>query len=130
MCLSIGYLKNIYGRSAVLSDLWEYETRSVKLREERASRVSQNRALTRIFSHRVEEVTGECSKLRSEALSTMFTSHHTLFECSDQGGWDEVEIREEHTARRCKKRNMYRILVVGGNLMLKKENLEEIRCRR
>jgi len=44
-------------------------------------------------------------------LFTIFSSQHTLFGSSNQGGLDEVEVREGHMVRRGRRRNMYRILV-------------------
>jgi hypothetical protein len=40
--------------------LYEFETWSVTLREERRLRVSENRVLRRIFGPKKDEVTGKC----------------------------------------------------------------------
>ena len=48
--------------------LYGCETWSLKLRDERRLRVSENRVLRRVFGHKRDEVTREWRKLRNEEL--------------------------------------------------------------
>jgi hypothetical protein len=58
--------------------LYGCETLSVILREERRLRLFENRVLRRIFDHKRDEVTGECSKLHNEELSDMHSSKNIV----------------------------------------------------
>ena len=54
--------------------LYECETWSLTLREERRLRVFENRALRRIFEPKRNEVTGKWRKLHSEELNDLYSS--------------------------------------------------------
>jgi len=54
--------------------LFECETWSLKLRDERRLRLFVNRLLRRIFGPKRDEVTGEWRKLHNEELNDMFSS--------------------------------------------------------
>jgi len=54
--------------------LYEYETWSIILREERKLRVFKNKVLRRIFGPKRDEVTGEWRKLHNEKLNDLCTS--------------------------------------------------------
>jgi len=51
-----------------------YETWSLTLREERRLRVSENRALRRLFWPKRDEVTGEWRKLHNEERNDLYSS--------------------------------------------------------
>jgi hypothetical protein len=53
--------------------LYECETWSLTLREERRLRVFENRVLRRVFGPKGDEVTGEWRKLRNEELNDMYS---------------------------------------------------------
>jgi hypothetical protein len=57
--------------------LYEYETRSLKLREEHRLRVFKNRVLMKIFGPRRDEVTGGWRKLYEE-LHNLYSSPSTM----------------------------------------------------
>ena len=52
--------------------LYECETWSLTLREERRLRVFENRVLRRMFGPKRDEVTQECRKLHSEELNDLY----------------------------------------------------------
>ena len=54
--------------------LYGCETWSLTLREDRSLKVSENRALRRIFESRRDEVTGEWRKLHNEELNNLYAS--------------------------------------------------------
>ena len=54
--------------------LYECETLSLTLREERKLRVFENKVLRRIFGPRRDEVTGEWRKFRNEELNDLYYS--------------------------------------------------------
>jgi len=54
--------------------LYGYETWSLTLREERRLRMSENKALRRIFELKWDEVTGEWRKLHNEELNDMYSA--------------------------------------------------------
>ena len=54
--------------------LYGCETWSLKLREERKLRVSENMALRRIIGPRRDEVTGEWRRLHNEELNDLYSS--------------------------------------------------------
>ena len=54
--------------------LYECETWSLPLREERRLRVSENRVLRRIFGPKRDEVTREWRKLHNEELNDLYSS--------------------------------------------------------
>ena len=60
--------------------LYEYETLSLTLREERGLRVFENRVLRRVFGARRDEVTGEWRKLHNEELNDLYCSPNTVRE--------------------------------------------------
>ena len=53
--------------------LYECETWSLTLREERRLRVFENRVLRRVFCPKMDEVTGEWRKLHNEELSDLYS---------------------------------------------------------
>ena len=53
--------------------LYECETWSLTLREERRLRVFENRVLRRMFGPKRDEVTGEWRKLRNEELNDLYS---------------------------------------------------------
>ena len=81
-CLPVCYPKNlkikIYRIIILPVILYGYEIWSLTLREEGRLRVFQKRILRRIFGPRMNEVTGEWSKLHNEELSDC-TPHPILF---------------------------------------------------
>ena len=52
--------------------MYEYETWSLTLMEERGVRVFENRVLRKIFGSKKEEVTSEWRKLRNEELNDLY----------------------------------------------------------
>jgi len=54
--------------------LYECETWSLTLREERSLRVFESRVPRRIFGPRRDEVTGEWKKLHNEELNDLYSS--------------------------------------------------------
>ena len=54
--------------------MYECETWSLALREERRLRVFENRMLRRIFGPKRDEVTGEWGKLHNEELNDLYSS--------------------------------------------------------
>ena len=61
-------------RTIILSVvLYEYETWSLTLREERRLRVFENRVLRRVYGPKRDEVTGEWRKLHNEELSDLYS---------------------------------------------------------
>jgi hypothetical protein len=53
--------------------LYECETWSLTLREERRLRVSENRVLRRVFGPKRDEVTGKRRKLHNEELNDLYS---------------------------------------------------------
>jgi hypothetical protein len=53
--------------------LYECETWSLTLREERGLRVFENRVLKRIFGPKRDEVTGEWRRLHNEELNDLYS---------------------------------------------------------
>jgi hypothetical protein len=75
-------IRNTFGgkfkteRRTVISPvvLYGYETWSLTFREERRLRMSENRALRRIFGLKRDEVTGEWRKLHNEELNDLYSA--------------------------------------------------------
>ena len=65
---------NIYRTIILPVVLYGYENRSLKLRDERKVRVSENMVLRRIFGRKSDEVMGEWRRLHNEELNDMYTS--------------------------------------------------------
>jgi len=86
--------------------LYECETWSLTLREERRLRVFENRVLRRIFGRRRDEVTGEWSKLHNEELNDLYCSPNIVRVIkSRRMKW------AGHVARICDRRGVHRALV-------------------
>jgi hypothetical protein len=81
--------------------LYGCETWSLTLREEHTLRVFENRVLRRIFGPKMDEVTGEWSKLHSEELHTLYSSPNII---------RRIKLRRmrwaEHVARMGEERKM------------------------
>jgi len=58
--------------------LYEYETWSLTLREERRLRVFEKWVLRRIFGPKRDKVTGEWRKLHNKDFSDLYSSHDTV----------------------------------------------------
>jgi hypothetical protein len=86
--------------------LYECETWSLTLREERQLRVFENTVLRRIFGPRKDEVTGEWGRLHNEELNDL---------CSSPNIVRVIKSRRMrwagHVARMGEERGMYRVLV-------------------
>jgi len=78
ICLPVCYTKNlkikIYRALILPIVLYECETWSLTLREERRLRVFEKRVLRRIFGPRRDEVREEWRKLHNEELSDLYSS--------------------------------------------------------
>jgi hypothetical protein len=59
--------------------LYGCETWSLTLREERRLRMFENRELRRIFGPKMDEVTGECRKLRNEELNDLHSIQNIVW---------------------------------------------------
>jgi len=86
--------------------LYECETWSLTLREERKLRVFENMVLRRIFGPRRVEVTGEWSRLHNEKLNDLYSSPKIVRVIkSRRMRW------AEHVARIDEEKGVYRVLV-------------------
>jgi len=86
--------------------LYECETWSLTLREERRQRVFENRVLRRIFGPKRDKVTGEWRKLHNEELNNLYSSPNTVRVIkSRRMRW------AGHVARMGEGRGVYRVLV-------------------
>jgi len=86
--------------------LYECETLSLTLREERRLRVLKNRALKIIFGPKRDEVTGERRKLHSEELNGLYFSPNISRTIkSRRMRW------AGHVARMGARKGVYRVLV-------------------
>jgi len=66
-------------RNIILSVvLYECETWSLTLKEERRLRVPENRVLRRMFEPKRNEVTGECRKLHNDELNDLYSSSNIV----------------------------------------------------
>jgi hypothetical protein len=86
--------------------LYECETWSLTLREERSLRVFENRVLRRRFGPKWNEVTGEWRKLHKEELSDLY-SPPNIFRVikSRRMSWEGLVLRNGE------RRGVYRVLV-------------------
>ena len=86
--------------------LYECETWSLTLREERKLRVFENKVLRRIFGPRRDEVTGELRRLHNEELNDLYSSPNNVRVIkSRRMRW------AGHVARMDEERGVYRVLV-------------------
>jgi len=96
----------IYKTIILLVVLYECETWSLTLREERRLRVFENRVLRRIFGPKKDEVTGEWRKLHNEEQNNLYSSPNIVLEIkSRRMRW------AGHVARMGEGRGVYRVLV-------------------
>jgi hypothetical protein len=65
-------------RAAILPVLYEFETWSLKLREDHRLRVFENKVMSKIFGAKIDDVTGKCIKLHSEVLHDMYPSSNII----------------------------------------------------
>jgi hypothetical protein len=86
--------------------LYECDTWSLKLREERRLRVFENGVLRRVFGPKRDEVTGEWRKLPDEELNDLYCSPNVVRVIK----WRRIRWAE-HVARMGEKRGVYRVLV-------------------
>ena len=86
--------------------LYECETWSLKLWEERKLRVFENMALRRIFGPRRDEVVGEWRRLHNEELNDLYTSPNIVRVIK----WRRMKWAG-HVARMGEERGVYRVLV-------------------
>jgi hypothetical protein len=86
--------------------LYGCETWPLTLREEHRLRVSENRALRRIFGPKRDEVMGEWRKLHSEELHNLYSSPNIIRQAkSRRMRW------AGHVARMGEERKVYKVLV-------------------
>jgi len=107
--LSKNLMIKIYRTIFLLVVLYGCETWSLTLRQERRPRVSENRALRRIFGPKRDEVTREWRKLHNEELNDLHTSPNIARVIkSRRMRW------AGHVARMGERRGIYRVLVGKG----------------
>ena len=86
--------------------LYECETLSLTLKEERRLRVFENRVVRRIFESKRNEVTGEWRKLHNDELNDLYSSPNIVrVIISRRMGW------AVHVAGMGERRGVHRILV-------------------
>ena len=96
----------IYRTTILPVVMYGCETWSLKLREERRLRVSENEVLRRIFGPKSNEVTGEWRKLHSEELNDLYSSPNiVLVVKSRRMRW------LGHVACMGERRGVYRVMV-------------------
>jgi hypothetical protein len=100
--------KNCYAYRTIILPvvLYECETWSLTLREERRLRVFENRVLRRTFGPKRAEVTGGRRKLRNEELNDPYSSPNMV---------RVIKMRKmrwpEHVMRVVERKGVYRVLV-------------------
>jgi len=65
-------------RATMFLALYEFETWSLKLREEHRLRMFENKVLSEMFGAKRDEVTGNCTKLHSEELHELCPSSNII----------------------------------------------------
>jgi len=62
----------------MLPVLYEFETWSLKLREEYRLRMFENKVLCKMFGSKRDEVTGNCTKLHTVELHDLYPSSNLI----------------------------------------------------
>jgi len=110
-----------YGTVTLSAVLYGCETWSVTLREEDSLRVFENWVLRKIFGHKMDEVTGEWTKLHNEELRHLYSAIVFIWVIKSRrliwGG---------HVAR-MGEREAHSLQGFGGEIRRKKDNLEDLR---
>jgi hypothetical protein len=104
--LSINTKIRVYRTVVLPVVLYECETWSLTLREEKRLRVFENRVLRRIFGLKRDETTGEWRRLHNEELNDLYSSPNIIrIMKSRRMGW------KGHVARMGDRRSAHRVLV-------------------
>ena len=104
--LSINSKIKIYRTIVLCVVLYECETLSLTLREERKLSVFENKVLRRIFGPRRDEVTGEWRRVHNEELNDLYCSPNIVRVIKS------IRMRwTGHVVRMGEERGVYRILV-------------------
>jgi len=101
--------------------LYECETRSLTLREERRLRVFENRVLRKMFGLKRDKVTGEWRKLHTDELNDLYLSPNIIRAIkSRRMRWAEhVECMGERRVMHLRERAYFRGLGINWRIILK-----------